>query len=75
MRVLYGSLVKEAREILGISQKELADLTGKSYHYISNIEENRVSFGIKNANNILSKMGFEIVHLVKLSKIDKPLNN
>ena len=69
MKVLYGGLIKEAREEIGLSQHELADLVKCSYHYISNIEANRVSFGIKKANLILSKLGFEIIHLVKLKKI------
>lgn len=69
MKILYGGLVKEAREWQGLTQHELADLVGKSYHYISNIEENRVSFGAKTANAILNKLGFEITHLVKLTKL------
>lgn len=70
-----GSYVKEKRECLGISQRELGKLTNCSHSQISRIEENET--GLPGANilrNIANALGLNYLYLYYLyGYVDKEL--
>ena len=59
-RTRIGSRIKELRELKGISQKRLAELTGLNVPNISRIENGKYSTGLDILANIADALECEI---------------
>jgi transcriptional regulator with XRE-family HTH domain len=51
-KLTVGDSVRIARRLNGLSQNELAELSGLSQSIISGIENNRVNLGVERAKNL-----------------------
>ena len=59
--VSIGSLLRQRREASGISQRDLADLTGLSVHTISDIESAKGNPTLDVIGKLCDCLGFELV--------------
>ena len=61
----YGSLIKERRTILGLTQQDLSDYTGLSVRIIKSIENDKGNPSMSTLEKITKTLGLEIVIKVK----------
>lgn len=57
--------IKERREVLNITQAELAEFSGTSLRFIRSMEQGKANPSIKTLNKIAEILGCEIVVKVK----------
>ncbi len=60
-----GKNVKTNREVRGLSQQELADLSGLHRNYIIEVEKGRRNITIESLNKIAQSLNTDIERLVK----------
>lgn len=65
----FGKNVKKYRKALGISQEELADLSGLHRTYISNVERGLRSISLGNIQKIANALKIEIYKLFIFNEI------
>ena len=65
----FGKNVKKYRKVLGISQEELADLSGLHRTYISNVERGLRSISLGNIQKIANALKIEIYKLFIFNEI------
>jgi transcriptional regulator with XRE-family HTH domain len=59
IQLLFGANVKKFREIKGLSQEELAELSDLHRTYISAIERGKRSISLKNIQRIAHALGIK----------------
>ena len=59
-RLRIGELIKKIRIEKGLSQADLADLTGLKQHHVSRIEKGLYSTGVDILSSIASALGKKI---------------
>lgn len=59
-----AKLIKGSREILGLTQKELAKKLGFSDQFLGKIEKGLVSLPLKSARKIIKSLGFSYDNLI-----------
>lgn len=62
----YGSLIKERRAVLGLTQQDLSDYTGLSLRIIKSIECEKGNPSLKTLEKIAEILGLEIIIKVKI---------
>lgn len=62
----YGSLIKERRAVLGLTQQDLSDYTGLSLRIIKSIESEKGNPSLKTLEKIAEILGLEIIIKVKI---------
>lgn len=65
----FGKNVKKYRKALGISQEELADLSGLHRTYISNVERGLRSISLGNIQKLANALKIEIYKLFIFNEI------
>lgn len=68
MKSNIGQVIKELREKQGLTQKELASITGKSRTYISDIERNRYAPSLATLYSIAKALNVDMSHIFLLSE-------
>ncbi len=63
-----GNIIKERRNTLSISQRQLAELAGVAVNTLTKIERGEANPSVKVLNLILDTLGLEIVVQVKKPK-------
>ena len=61
----YGGLIKERRNILGLTQQDLSDYTGLSVRIIKSIENDKGNPSMSTLEKIAETLGLEIIIRVK----------
>ncbi len=61
----FYSIIKERRNLLGLTQQDLADYTGLSLRFIKSIELGKANPSIKSLNKIAEILGLEVTIKVK----------
>lgn len=64
----YGSLIKDRRKEIGVTQEQLADVSGVSLSYIKLVEANKANPTISVLETLLDCLGFEIIVRIKQPK-------
>ena len=62
----YGNLIKERRDLLGLTQQDLSDYTGLSVRIIKSIEADKGNPSLNTLEKIAEILGLEIVMKVKI---------
>ncbi len=60
-----GNIIKERRNLLSVTQRELAELAGVAINTLTKIERGEANPSMKVLNQILDTLGLEIVVRVK----------
>jgi transcriptional regulator with XRE-family HTH domain len=71
--VTTGSLIRSRRQTLGLTQQEVADMTGLQATFISAIENDKKSLGVQVASKIATAIGLHpatilFPHGIEMSK-------
>ena len=66
---LFYKKIKERRQLLGISQEELAEISGVGLRTIKQIETNKANPSLKTLTKLLDVLGLELE--LKLKNQDK----
>jgi len=61
----FGAAVKEKRKLLGMTQAELAEITGLSRSYISEVECGRESISLERAEKLAKAVNSRLSELLK----------
>lgn len=61
--ITFGSRVRELREAKGMSQEQLADVSGLDRTYISGIERGKRNVGLHNIEVLAKALGVTITEL------------
>jgi len=64
-----GSIIKERRKALSITQRELAALSGTGINTLTKIERGAANPSLKVIINILNTLGLEIDLIIKNNKL------
>lgn len=62
----YGNLIKERRDVLGLTQQDLSDYTGLSVRIIKSLENDNGNPSLKTLEKIAEILGLEIILRVKV---------
>ena len=62
----YGDLIKERRDILGLTQQDLSDYTGLSLRIIKSVESEKGNPSLKTLEKIAEVLGLELIMRVKI---------
>lgn len=65
----WGALIKNKRKEIGVTQEQLADVSGVSLSYIKLIESNKVNPTISMIENLMDCLGLEIKVAQKESRL------
>jgi transcriptional regulator with XRE-family HTH domain len=57
---LIGEVIRARRDVLGIDQRTLSEISGVAVHTLSNIEAGVVNPTVKSLNKILDTLGMEL---------------
>lgn len=63
--MVFYSIIKERRSLLGLTQQDLADYTGLSLRIIKSIETGKGNPAVGTLNKIAGVLGLEIIMKVK----------
>ena len=55
-----GEVIRERRDVLGIDQRTLSEISGVAVHTLSNIEAGNGNPTVKSLNKVLGALGMEI---------------
>ena len=55
-----GEVIRERRDVLGIDQRTLSEISGVAVHTLSNIEAGSGNPTVKSLNKVLGALGMEI---------------
>ncbi|MDX6577834.1 MAG: hypothetical protein QOE96_3787 [Blastocatellia bacterium] len=69
-RHLVGKRIKHYRELLRLSQQDLADLAALNRSYIGGVERGERNLGIDNLHKIATGLGIETWKLLKEDETD-----
>ena len=64
----FGAALREKRMRIGMTQSDLAQLSGLNRSYISEIENGRESISLDRAENLAKAVGSSLSDLLKISK-------
>lgn len=64
-----GNFVKEKRKELGITQQELADVSGVGMNFVYQLEKNKPTVRLDTTRKVLNALGYEIT-VEKLNRDD-----
>ena len=62
----YGELIKERRNVLGLTQQDLADYTELSLRIIKSVESEKGNPSLKTLEKIAGVLGLELIMRVKI---------
>ena len=62
----YGDLIKERRNVLGLTQQDLADYTELSLRIIKSVESEKGNPSLKTLEKIAGVLGLELIMRVKI---------
>ena len=62
----YGDLIKERRNVLGLTQQDLADYTELSLRIIKSVESEKGNPSLKTLEKIARVLGLELIMRVKI---------
>ena len=65
----YGSLIKDRRKEIGVTQEQLADVSGVSLSYIKLVEANKANPTISVLETLLDCLGLEFIVQLKQPKL------
>ena len=67
--MIFYSIIKERRILLGLTQQDLADYTGLSLRFVKSVELGKANPSMKSLDKIAEILGLEII--MKVKEIDK----
>lgn len=56
-----GEAIRRERKRQGIMQRDLADLSGVSYHFLSNLENGKASSELQKVLKVLQSLGISVL--------------
>ena len=62
----YGDLIKERRNVLGLTQQDLADYTELSLRIIKSVESEKGNPSLKTLEKIAGVLGLELIMRLKI---------
>lgn len=65
----YGKIIKDRRKAIGVTQEQLADVSGVSLSYIKLVEANKANPTISVVETLLDCLGLEINVRLKQPRI------
>lgn len=65
----YGIIIKNRRKEIGITQEQLADVSGVSLSYLKMVESGKANPTISVLETLLDCLGFELVAQLKQPKM------
>jgi y4mF family transcriptional regulator len=71
LRGPFAAFVKERRNQMGLTQKELADLCGLSLDFIKDVEQGKIHLRLERLMTLLDSMGAKVT--VELKVVDQSL--
>lgn len=61
----YGKIIKDRRKAIGVTQEQLADVSGVSLSYIKLVEANKANPTVSMLETLLDCLGLEIIVRIK----------
>lgn len=61
----FYSIIRERRNLLGLTQQDLADYTGLSLRFIKSVELGKANPSVNTLNKIAEILGLEVIIKVK----------
>lgn len=65
----FYSIIRERRNLLGLTQQDLADYTGLSLRFIKSVELGKANPSVNTLNKIAEILGLEVI--LKVKELDK----
>ncbi len=72
-KVTSGKIIKARRETLGLTQKEIYELTGIKTTFLSAVENDKRNLGVETASRIAAAIGLHPSSILFPGEIDKDI--